>query len=97
MHLPRFYSDTGGAETCMNRPALPFPIQLALFFLLLALAFFGSIAFGAAETSLRDVWRALPFTESCDKTDTLRGIRFPREVAAALVGAAPAPSGGIIQ
>jgi iron complex transport system permease protein len=97
MHLPRFYSDTGGAETCMNRPALPFPIQLALFFLLLALAFFGSIAFGAAETSLRDVWLALTFTESGEKMDTLREIRFPREVAAALVGAALAVSGAIIQ
>ena len=49
MHLPRFYSDTGGAETCMNRPALPFPIQLALFFLLLALALYVGTLLGKGK------------------------------------------------
>lgn len=81
----------------MNRPALAFPIQISLFFLLFALAFFGAIAFGAADISLRDVWLALTSSETNEKINILREIRFPREVAAALVGAALAVSGAIIQ
>lgn len=81
----------------MNRHTLAFPIQITLFFLLFALAFFGAIAFGAAEISLREVWQALTSTESGEKIDILREIRFPREVAAALVGAALSVSGAIIQ
>ncbi|MGI6127187.1 MAG: FecCD family ABC transporter permease [Planifilum sp.] len=81
----------------MHRPVLAFPIQIALFFLLFAFAFFGSIAFGAADISLREVWLALTSSETNAKINILREIRFPREVAAALVGAALAVSGAIIQ
>ena len=56
----------------MHRPVLAFPIQIALFFLLFAFAFFGSIAFGAADISLREVWLALTSSETNAKINIMR-------------------------
>ena len=56
-----------------------------------------ALVFGAADTSVRDVLTAILSTAPNDQGIMLREIRFPREVAAALVGAALAVSGAIIQ
>lgn len=56
-----------------------------------------SIAFGAADISLRDVWMSLFSTSEGSDLSIIREIRLPREVGAALVGAALAIAGAIMQ
>lgn len=56
-----------------------------------------SIAFGAADISLKDTWLALFSTASGDAISIIREIRLPRELAAVLVGAALSVSGAIMQ
>ncbi|MFB1082780.1 FecCD family ABC transporter permease [Jeotgalibacillus sp. JSM ZJ347] len=56
-----------------------------------------AVTFGAADTTLRDVFRAA-FTGDRSATSlVLIEIRFPREVAAVVVGASLAVSGAIMQ
>ncbi|MCA1022835.1 iron chelate uptake ABC transporter family permease subunit [Halobacillus litoralis] len=63
----------------------------------LILSFFAAMTFGAAETTFKQAWVSMT-TGSLDSTTTmLREIRLPREIAAALVGAALAVSGAIMQ
>lgn len=81
----------------MNTKVLAFPLQLCVFLLLLALMFLGSMVLGAADTTVQDVWQALTSSETNDKINMLREIRFPREIAAIGVGAALAVAGAIIQ
>ena len=52
---------------------------------------------GCADTTVQDVWQALTSSETNDKINMLREIRFPREIAAIGVGAALAVAGAIIQ
>lgn len=65
--------------------------------LLFVAAFLVSVVFGAAETTVKDVWFALTPSGGGDKVTILREIRFPREVAAIVVGASLAVSGAIMQ
>ncbi|MBO0958479.1 iron ABC transporter permease [Neobacillus sp. MM2021_6] len=59
--------------------------------------FIAACVFGAAETTVKDVWLALTSNVKSDTTLMLREIRIPREVAAIFVGAALAVSGAIMQ
>lgn len=79
------------------RHSIPFAIPLAAGFLLLAAAFAAAMAFGAADTSLRDVWLALTSSAHSETLSVIREIRLPRETAALFVGAALAVSGSIMQ
>lgn len=65
--------------------------------LALVLCFLLSMIFGAAETTLRDVWLALISNAKDEKILVLRELRLPRELAAILIGAALAVSGAIMQ
>jgi iron complex transport system permease protein len=65
--------------------------------LLLVLIFILSMVFGAAETTLRDVWLALTSAAKDESILVLRELRLPRELAAMLIGAALAVSGAIMQ
>ncbi|GAA4845317.1 iron ABC transporter permease [Paenibacillus vulneris] len=56
-----------------------------------------SMVFGAADTTLKDVWLALTSQAAGEKLSLLREIRLPREIAAMFVGAALAVSGAIMQ
>lgn len=56
-----------------------------------------SIAFGAADISVKDTWLALFSSASNDAISIIREIRLPRELAAVLVGAALSVSGAIMQ
>ena len=56
-----------------------------------------AMLFGAKDVSLRELWLVLSNQPNSDKIVTLHEIRFPREVAAMLVGAALAVSGAIMQ
>lgn len=59
--------------------------------------FLAAMAFGAADASPGEVWRALTSSVSGDKLTMLREIRLPRELAAMAVGAALAVAGAIMQ
>ncbi|MER2089327.1 MAG: iron ABC transporter permease [Sporosarcina sp.] len=76
---------------------IPYSIKIGISLILLIVCFGMALVFGAADTSVRDVLTAILSTAPNDQAIMLREIRFPREVAAALVGAALAVSGAIIQ
>ncbi|GAB4208438.1 MAG: iron ABC transporter permease [Roseiflexaceae bacterium] len=65
---------------------------------LLALAVLGSVAFGAADIRAVDVWAALTaFDPGSTEHLIIRTLRLPRALAAALVGAALATAGALMQ
>ncbi|TFD99685.1 iron ABC transporter permease [Jeotgalibacillus sp. R-1-5s-1] len=66
-------------------------------FLIMTAMFLVAITFGAADTSLRDVFRAIFTGDRSSTSLVLIEIRFPREVAAIVVGAGLAVSGAIMQ
>ncbi len=80
-----------------NKRSIPFVFKLAAGLLVFVGMFFASMVFGAAETTIKDVWLALTSDVKNEATLILREIRFPREVAAIFVGAALAVSGAIMQ
>lgn len=71
--------------------------KLAAAFLVFLAMFVIAMLFGAADTTLMDVWLALTSQTASEKLSLLREIRLPREVAAMFVGAALAVSGAIMQ
>ncbi|BBI36448.1 FecCD family ABC transporter permease [Cohnella abietis] len=81
-----------------KRRGIPFFYKLLGSVIVLILCFALSMIFGAAETTLHDLWLALTsdVTDN-DKALILREIRMPRELAAILIGAAFAVSGAIMQ
>jgi iron complex transport system permease protein len=79
------------------RTPVPFAAKLVLGFVLFAGLFVVSMTTGAVDVSLRDVWLAAATQSDGDKPLMLREIRFPRELAAAFVGAALAVAGAIMQ
>ncbi|OCT15835.1 iron ABC transporter [Paenibacillus pectinilyticus] len=79
-----------------GRP-IPFGYKLIAGIIVFIAMFIVSMVLGAANTSLRDVWLALSSHATGEKISIIREIRFPREVAGILVGAALAVSGAIMQ
>ncbi|KOY13589.1 iron ABC transporter [Paenibacillus xylanivorans] len=65
--------------------------------LVLMVCFIMAMMFGAEETTFRNVWLTLTSATKSDNILILREIRLPRELAAMLIGAALAVSGGIMQ
>jgi iron complex transport system permease protein len=80
-----------------NLSTPPFAYKLLTGILIFVCMFVGSMVFGAADVSVKDVWLALTSTASGDKITIIREIRLPREIAAIFVGAALAVSGAIMQ
>ncbi|MBA9028022.1 FecCD family ABC transporter permease [Peribacillus huizhouensis] len=76
-------------------------IQLLLKFLaafiLFVSMFLVSIIFGAADTTMKDIWLTLTSNATSSAISIIREIRLPREVGAIFVGAALAVSGAIMQ
>ena len=68
----------------------------AAFFLFVSM-FIVSIVFGAADTTIQDVWLTLTSNTTNSAISIIREIRLPREVGAIFVGAALAVSGAIMQ
>lgn len=83
--------------TTENKRSIPFTYKIAAGLLVFVGMFVASMVFGAANTTVKDVWLALTSNVKNDTTLMLREIRFPREVAAIFVGAALAVSGAIMQ
>jgi len=80
-----------------NQCTIPFIGKLIVGILLCAGMFVVAMVFGAADTSLRDVWLALTSNATSDNISVLRDIRLPRELGAMVVGAALAVAGAIMQ
>lgn len=76
---------------------MSFVWKLLIGFSLLIAAFIISMIFGAADTSLKDLWHAISSDHTNQNSSILREIRLPREVAAIAVGSALAVSGAIMQ
>lgn len=64
-----------------------------MFFLIFMIA----MVFGAADTTIQDVWTALTSNATGEKLSLIRELRLPREIAAIFVGAGLAVSGAIMQ
>lgn len=83
--------------TMPTKRSIPFSVKLIAGIIVFMGMFVVAMVFGAAETSIQDVWLALTTSMEGEKLSVLREIRLPREVAAILVGAALAVSGAIMQ
>ncbi|MDQ0155715.1 FecCD family ABC transporter permease [Robertmurraya andreesenii] len=81
----------------IERSTVPFMMKMIVGMIVFAAMFVVAIIFGAADTNIADVWRALTTNETGEKLSMLREIRLPREVAAIFVGAALAIAGAIMQ
>ncbi|HZG71906.1 MAG TPA: iron ABC transporter permease [Chondromyces sp.] len=70
-------------------------------FILGMLVFFSSfiiaMVFGAADTSMKEIWLALTSDVKTETVTMIRELRLPREVAAIFVGAALSVSGAVMQ
>ncbi|MFP3916812.1 iron ABC transporter permease [Lysinibacillus telephonicus] len=80
-----------------NGTSISFLYKLIAGLIIFLCMFVISMVFGAADTTIKDVWLALTSSTSGDKISIIREIRLPREVAAIFVGAALAVSGAIMQ
>lgn len=80
----------------MDRRATPFSIKFIFSCIGLLGSLFLAMVLGAADVSISDVWLAITGDTSKNSL-ILREIRFPRELAALLVGSALAVSGAIMQ
>ncbi|WP_413789032.1 FecCD family ABC transporter permease [Bacillus kandeliae] len=76
---------------------IPFVYKLIAAIVLFLIMFIAACVFGAADTTVKDVWLALTSDAKGEKISLIREIRLPREVGAVLVGAALAVSGAIMQ
>ncbi|MFE6072936.1 FecCD family ABC transporter permease [Paenibacillus sp. NPDC057886] len=83
----------------MKNKRLPFRFVTKLLgsVLVLIVCFIIAMMFGAEETTFRNLWLTLTSATKNDNILILREIRLPRELAAMLIGAALAVSGGIMQ
>ncbi|MED1470562.1 iron ABC transporter permease [Bacillus salipaludis] len=77
--------------------SISFIYKLSLSLLVFFAMFFLSIALGAADTTIKDVWFALTTTVKSQEISLIREIRLPREIAAIFVGMALSVSGAIMQ
>ncbi|MDF2834639.1 MAG: iron transporter [Paenibacillus sp.] len=65
--------------------------------MLFAGMFVASIVFGAADIGLEDIWKAVTFSSVNPDILIIQEIRLPREIGAALVGAAFGVAGAVMQ
>ncbi|RDI37216.1 iron complex transport system permease protein [Falsibacillus pallidus] len=77
--------------------AVPFPYKLIASLAVFAAAFVAAMIFGAADTSLSDVWNAFTDPTTSKTASMLYELRLPRGLGAALVGAALGVPGAIMQ
>lgn len=81
-----------------SRQPKSFALKIVISFASLALMFCLAMLLGAKDVTLQELWLILTGQGGDDdKISMLREIRYPREVAAVLVGAALAAAGAIMQ
>ncbi|MBM7554278.1 FecCD family ABC transporter permease [Thalassobacillus pellis] len=73
--------------------------KFILSLLILLVSFLTAMAFGAADTTMSEVWKAIFLTTDSDSgtVTILRELRLPRELAAIFVGAGLSVAGAIMQ
>ncbi|OZI13369.1 iron ABC transporter [Bacillaceae bacterium SAS-127] len=76
---------------------IPFLYKLIAAIFLFLCMFIVACVFGAADTTVKDVWLALTSEVKGEKISLIREIRLPREIGAILVGISLAVSGAIMQ
>lgn len=95
MALPRTAS---GARAAGRAPRFGRIALIALVLLaVLGLALVASLVFGARQTSLDDVWRALTDYDAASAAQGAVVLRIPRTIAGLIVGAALAVAGAAMQ
>ncbi|KAB2495495.1 FecCD family ABC transporter permease [Priestia endophytica] len=80
-----------------KRGRIAFTYKMIVCMIILIGIFIAGCVFGAAETTIKDVWLAFTSDVKNEQITMLREIRLPREVAAVLVGSALAVAGAIMQ
>ncbi|MFC5402587.1 FecCD family ABC transporter permease [Cohnella soli] len=80
-----------------KRTPYTYTAKLVASALALVAMFVVAMSFGAADVTMKDVWLVLTTGQKNDTLTMLREIRYPREVAAILVGSALAVAGSIMQ
>ncbi|PEL13638.1 iron ABC transporter permease [Bacillus sp. AFS017336] len=80
-----------------NKGSIPFFFKLLIGVIIFIAMFVIAIVFGAADTTVRDVWNAIFTNLNSQQISIIRELRLPREVAAIFVGAALAVAGAIMQ
>ncbi|EOW9529384.1 FecCD family ABC transporter permease [Bacillus cytotoxicus] len=80
-----------------NLRSTSFIYKFILGIIVFLLIFMASMVFGAADTTIKDVWLALTSSAQGEKLSLIRELRLPREIAAIFVGAGLAVSGAIMQ
>ncbi|WCF08276.1 iron ABC transporter permease [Paenibacillus thiaminolyticus] len=80
-----------------TKRSLPFTYKWLVGLLVFSATFLVAMRFGAADTTLKDVWLALTSRATDEHIALIQEIRLPREIAAASVGAALAVAGAIMQ
>ncbi|MFB7139021.1 FecCD family ABC transporter permease [Gottfriedia sp. NPDC056225] len=80
-----------------NKGSIPFFFKLLIGVIIFIAMFVIAIVFGAADTTVRDVWNAIFTNLNNQQISIIRELRLPREVAAIFVGAALAVAGAIMQ
>ena len=64
-----------------NQRSIPFVFKLIIGLLAFTGMFIASMIFGAADTTIKDVWHALTSDAMSDNISIIREIRLPREIA----------------
>lgn len=80
-----------------NQRSIPFGYKLIAGLLSFAAMFVIAMVFGAADTTIGDVWLAIASDATGDTLSMIREIRLPREIGAIFVGSALAVAGAIMQ
>ncbi|MGF9977454.1 FecCD family ABC transporter permease [Viridibacillus arvi] len=80
-----------------KQQSIPFVIKFIVGIIVLICIFTVAMVFGAANTSIREVWLAITSDSASDTITMIREIRLPREVGAIFVGAALSVAGAIMQ
>ncbi|MGG3887643.1 FecCD family ABC transporter permease [Metabacillus fastidiosus] len=81
-----------------NKQSIPFIYKLIASVCIFIGMFIAAVVFGAADTTIKDVWLALTSPADTNaKISLIREIRLPREIGAIFVGAALSITGAIMQ
>ncbi|XRG77899.1 iron ABC transporter permease [Rossellomorea sp. GAMAL-10_SWC] len=83
--------------TQQNKGSVSFFFKFIFGIIIFIVMFVIAIVFGAADTTIGDVWNAIFTNMNNQQISIIRELRLPREVAAIFVGAALAVAGAIMQ
>jgi iron complex transport system permease protein len=80
-----------------QKSSLSMLIKFVAGIIVLVCSFMTAMVFGAADTTMKEIWLAISSPVKTDTITMIREIRLPRELAAIFVGAALSVAGAIMQ